>query len=271
MKIQTWLKHAREELLKAGVESAALDARILVETTLQKPSEWIIAHDEYQLTASDISVLNKKLVQRIKRVPLAYIIGSKQFYGRTFFVNEHVLIPRPESEAIITMLLNISAAVATNTILDLGTGSGCLAISAQLELPSATVVATDISKEALALAAKNAHQLGAPVQFYRADLLNTPSSIEPTVILANLPYVPDELITSREITHEPALALFSGRDGLDHYKIMWGQLVNFEPKPQYIITESLLEQHADQEKLAHTAGYELQNTDTLIQLFVLAR
>lgn len=267
MKIQTWLKQAREQLQQAGIDSSALDARLIMQDVLDKSSEWIIAHDDDDLKTTMIERLNKKLHQRIDRIPLAYIVGSKQFYGRSFTVNNNVLIPRPESETVISSLLELVAREDAYTILDVGTGSGCLAISAQLELPHCTVIATDISTEALEVAHENAKSLEAPVQFFNADLLNVPASVRPDIILANLPYVPDGLITSEEITNEPSLALFSGDDGMDHYRTMWGQLVNFRPKPHYILTESLASQHAAQKELAKTASYSLLKTTDLIQIF----
>lgn len=276
MKIQTWLEQAKTSLLGANIESAEIDSLVLLEHTLKKPREWVRAHNDELLNEVQLKNLHKKLLQRKNHAPLAYIIGSKDFYGRTFLVDNNVLIPRPESEAIIELLLqyikNNSLTAGTNkplTILDVGTGSGILAITAQLELPTTTVVATDISKDALEVAHGNAKRLKSSVQFYEADLLTLPPAIQPAIIIANLPYVPNALITSQEITKEPSLALFSGTDGLDLYRTFWKQLALMEHKPQVIIVESLKTQHEELKKYASDAGYHLESSQDLIQLFIL--
>ena len=284
MKIQTWLNDSIKRLQAVGITSARLDVLIVLESTLEKSRTWIAAHDDVEFSESVVLKLNKKILQRENHTPLAYIIGSKEFYGRKFSVNESVLVPRPESEDTIDLLIDLASSEQwlvdgkkTNqlptinyplfTILDIGTGSGILAITAQLELPDAVVVATDISEVALVVAKQNAEHLNAPVQFYQADMLDIPTSIKPDVILANLPYVPDTLITSQEITKEPTVALFSGKDGLNHYRRFWNQVINLNPKPETIITESLENQHTYLSQLALTAGYKLTQTKALTQLF----
>ena len=290
--ITAWLKVAKKQLLEAGIDSARLDALLLLENGLNETREWVLAHIDEPLPAVITEDLNKKLLQRLEHTPLAYIIGSKEFYGREFKVTEDVLIPRPESEDMIELLLSNSGldhvssqmrsgvggrslldpqikSVDDNPflVLDIGTGSGVLAITVQLEIPSATVVATDISKQALDIARSNAANLRASVQFHKANLLDLPTAIKPRVILANLPYVPKDLITSEEITKEPALAIFSGADGLDLYGTFWQQLANFSPQPMFIVTESLENQHDDMVKLAKIVHYELEETKGLAQLF----
>jgi release factor glutamine methyltransferase len=270
MKIQTWLNQSVELLKSVGIDSARLDCLVLLENELGKTRDWLLAHDDEHLGEAEITNLNNKIAQRKSHIPLAYIIGSKEFYGRSFLVTNDVLIPRPESEAIIKLLKTQFPKLSTPaTVLDVGTGSGILAITAQLELPETVVIATDISEAALALAKKNAVALKAPVQFYTANLLNTPQSIKPDIILANLPYVPDNLITSEEITKEPSMALFSGTTGLHHYELFWQQAALLPNKPRVIITESLESQHADLIQRASDAGYKLEKTETLAQLFVL--
>jgi len=271
MKIQTWLKNAIQTLREAGIDSARIDCLAILEHQLKKPRDWLIAHSEETLNQAELTKLNKTVTQRADHIPLAYLIGSKEFYGRLFTVNNATLIPRPESEDIITLLLSTTSE-ETNTspvLVDIGTGSGILAITAQLELPHSTVVATDISEPALNVAAQNAASLKAPVQFFNADLLALPDSVKPDIILANLPYVPDSLITSEEITKEPSLALFSGTDGLSHYTTLWQQISLLPHKPHVVVTESLASQHQQLQNLAHNAGYTLEKTLNLAQLFIL--
>lgn len=267
MTIQTWLKQSTERLKAAGIKSAHLDAHLLLEHSLNQSKSWIVAHDDQSLDVSSLENLNTNLTLRINHTPLAYILGSKEFYGRDFLVTQHVLVPRPESEILITLCKNVPHAKKYDwVILDIGTGSGILAITAELEIPESTVYATDISKEALGVAQQNAHALNSSVQFILADLLDLPEIINPDVILANLPYVPDGLITSKEIEAEPKIALFSGDDGLDHYRRFWDQIGNL--KPTYVITECLESQHDSMKHLAQAAHYNLVKTLDLGQLFI---
>ena len=270
MKIQTWHKDATSQLAENGIESARLDSLLLLEDELKKPRSWLLAHDDEQLSSKILKNLNNKLAQRTARIPLAYITNSKEFYGRNFYVNEGVLIPRPESEAMIELLNQVMAVDSINTVFDIGTGSGCLAITCKLEHPNLHVTASDISPSALRVAKSNASRLEATVRFVQSDLLESVSRMpktRPYVILANLPYVPEGLITSEEITKEPALALFSGSDGLNHYRKLWDQVNELKNKPVYIITESLEHQQGAMTELAKARDYKLHSTSVLAQCF----
>ncbi len=266
MIISKWLNDATKLLKEVGIKSARLDCLLLLEDELQKSREWLLAHDSHQLSMTELSNLNKKVERRVKREPLAYIRGTQEFYGRAFYVSEDVLIPRPESESVINLLLS-SKAQRPTSILDIGTGSGCLAITAKLEFPDVKVIASDISISALKVARANAKELSADIEFINCDLLPTANYQLPTTILANLPYVPSGLITSPEIEKEPALALFSGNDGLDLYRKFWNQVEDLNFKPEHIITESLKDQHEEMVVLAEKAGFTLEKTETLAQLF----
>ncbi len=201
--IATWLSQGTDILKKSGIESARLDCLLLLADELQKTKEWLLAHSDHEIGHSNLLGLNTKLVQRSERTPLAYIRTRQEFFGRSFYVDQSVLIPRPESESIITLLCKVQPC---KVILDIGTGSGCLAITAKLELLNVRVIATDISKRALAVAKNNAKALNAEVEFNEADLFPTTAYPPSTTILANLPYVPDGLVTSKEIDYEPCRA-----------------------------------------------------------------
>lgn len=265
--VDSWLQRSISELALTGNNSSRLDCLLLLEFVTNKSREWILAHGDHRIDA-DIALLDIMLRRRIEHAPIAYITHKKEFYHRDFYVTQGTLIPRPESEEIITQLLeNTDARSEDKVILDIGTGSGILAITAKLELPKTTVIATDLSGKALNVAEKNAKSLGAQIQLYEADLLDIPPAIQPSIILANLPYVPDGLITSNEIRKEPAVALFSGGDGLEHYKLFWKQLINFAHKPSYVITESLVSQHMRLKEYAELSGYTTHNSKDLIQIF----
>jgi release factor glutamine methyltransferase len=271
--IDSWVQNSIQKLQDAGVESARLDATILAERGLEKDRTWVLAHGDSEISPQQLKKLNDFITQRISRVPLAYIIGAKEFYGREFIVNECVLIPRPESETIIDILLNLAKNYNINTIIDIGTGSGCLAITTKKELPDAHVTGIDISETALKIAKMNARKHDAHIQWKQMDFIqeglpNMPKT-RPYVFLANLPYVPNDMITSEEITKEPALALFSGDEGLHHYRAFFNQLSQCKNKPFAVIAESLTTQHSTLAQLATQTGYNLQTTTDLIQLFIL--
>jgi len=270
MTIDQWLQSSTELLQNHGINSARLDCSIIAEHTLSQTREWIAAHGDTCIKVSVLNSLELKIKKRLKHIPVAYIIGSKEFYGRSFQVDQDTLIPRPESEEIISQLLSLvdnNLVEADTLVADIGTGSGILAVTAKLELPRTTVIATDVSLSTLQVAEKNASHHGAHIQLYHVDLLDLPKAIDPTIILVNLPYVPESLITSEEIKFEPKLALFSGVNGLDLYERFWQQLINFENKPTYIITESLEAQHSEMSRLARLGCYRLFKNNDLIQIF----
>lgn len=270
MQIQTWLESTSHRLRVAGVKSARLDALLILESQLKKSREWLLAHTEDVIKNSDIRELNAKIAQRSERIPLAYITGTKEFYGYSFYVDKNVLIPRPETETLIEFLNEIVSTSEINTIIDLGTGSGCLAIVVKLLHPDIHVTAVDVSSKALLIAKKNARTHKVQIQFKLADVTTDLPKMPKTrayVFLANLPYVPEDMITSTEITKEPAEALFSGTDGLDHYRSFWKHMRQLKNKPEFVITESLETQHPKMADLAQQSGYILKKTSTLAQLF----
>jgi release factor glutamine methyltransferase len=167
---------------------------------------------------------------------------------------------------MIELLKSLQPAADTS-ILDVGTGSGCLAITTKLELPFAAVGACDIDKQCLQTAAANAKNLQADVDFAASDLLV--ARHEPCdIILANLPYVPDDFHINTAASHEPKHAIFGGPDGLDLYRTMFQQTGEKPWHPRYIFTESLPSQHPALTQIAAAAGYSLQQTDDFIQLFM---
>lgn len=254
------------QLKEAGVDSPRRDCMVLLEDLLKKDRSWVTAHGEHKLNVSQVKILNAQIKRRTNREPLAYIRGKAWFYGRFFEVNPSVLIPRPESENFIELLKEIKP----TKIIDIGTGSGCLAITASLELPSAIVIGSDVSIKALKVAQKNARMYKVNIKFVQGSFLDpflSSGDLAGTTILANLPYVPNGLITSPEVTTEPAQALFSGNDGLEHYRKFWHQIRQLSQKPLYILTESLENQHKSLNQLAADSGYKLQKTDVLIQQF----
>lgn len=268
MTIELWLSENIKKLKQAEIESARLDCLLILGDVLRKNREWLLAHDDTEISSSHLLMLNTKVAQRLTHKPLAYIRNTQEFYGRNFYLDENVLIPRPESESIINLLLSAKYELTT-TVIDIGTGSGCLAVTTKLELPDTKVVACDISDNALKIAKRNAKNLHANIDFVKSDLLTSIPDLQSSIFLANLPYVPTNLITSPEITHEPTQALFSGTDGLDMYREFWQQVAKLPSKPHAIITESLETQHRAMQEYARQSGYILASTEVLAQEFIL--
>lgn len=251
-------------LKQADIPNGRTDSLVLLTDLFEVDKSWIHTHPEHELSDLQYRELEHSLEKRIKHTPLAYIRGFIEFYKRNFTVNSQVLIPRPESESFIELLKDLD--LKSPEIADIGTGSGCLGITAALEIPNATVHLYDIDEDVLAIANHNARIYDLELQYYSSDLLE--NLRQPyDVLLTNLPYVPQELITSPEITKEPALALFSGEDGLDHYRKFWQQVSSLDTKPQYILTESLEDQHNSLHELAQKAGYSHTKTDILVSVY----
>lgn len=269
MRSDNWLRHATTQLAEVGIESARLDALILLEDAIGKDRTWLLAHPEHSIDKPTRKMLDEFLSRRTGREPLAYVRGKTEFYGREYMVTPDVLIPRPESEAIVDQLVELAMTENINTVIDVGTGSGCLAISAKLTLLDTRVIGIDISPAALRVAQQNAQLHNAHIQWQQLDVLidELPSILQPYVIIANLPYVPEGLVTSPEIAQEPTLALFSGQDGLDHYRVLFERTSRQPHQPRAIITESLETQHDVLADVAGHCGFRLYKTHDLIQIF----
>ena len=214
MIISEWLKIATKSLKTANIPSARLDAELILANTLRKNRTYLHAHLDEEIDPRRFDIANARLDLRLDRVPIAYILGYKEFYGRRFTVSPSVLIPRPESEDLISLFLELTASeIAEKVLIDVGTGSGCLGITAKLERSNLSVILSDISKPALNIAEKNANSLNADVHIQQQSLLN--GQLKPVdYIFANLPYVDKNWDVSPELQYEPEIALFAEEEGL---------------------------------------------------------
>ena len=271
MNIDTWLKQSIDTLKLAGISTARLDALVLLADEMGHDKAWVLAHPDYILQIEKLKKLSTKITHRAHHTPLAYIRGHAEFYGRDFAVDERVLVPRPESEDIIDELKKNVGDILHPLIVDVGTGSGCLAVTASLEIAPSTVVATEIDSSALIVAKANAKNLNSQAAFLRGDLLAPLEQYPvegPVIILANLPYVPYDYPVNDAAKHEPKLALFSNDNGLEHYKRLFDQLQAMNLEVNAVITESLVTQHQALEKLAQSHGYVVSSVKGLVQTFV---
>jgi release factor glutamine methyltransferase len=273
-KIETWLKYNVRLLKKAGIGTARLDCLILLEDATGKDRSWLLANPDLTVQGPALEALEANILRRAAHEPLAYIRGKTEFYGREFIINNHVLEPRPESETMIDLLkqiMNEERRMKNEElkIVDVGTGSGALAITAKLELPRANLLAVDIDPKCIKIAHQNAQNLGANINFFIGNLLEplprSSFSSQHSVILANLPYVPDNYRINNAAMLEPKTAIFGGSDGLYLYRQLFRQAADKPAK--YILTESLPFQHKELCLIAMNFGYRQVLKEDFIQVF----
>jgi release factor glutamine methyltransferase len=197
------------------------ETRMLLSQVLKRGPAWLVAHDDYELTPGEITHINALTARREAGEPIAYLLGVRDFYGRTFRCSPAALIPRPETELLIDRALLHLPAQTPLRVLDVGTGTGCIAITLALERASAVVTAIDISRDALALATDNAQRLNATVTFIESDwFAAVPPDAQFDLMLSNPPYIApgDAHLTQGDLRFEPAIALADAVDGLESYR-----------------------------------------------------
>lgn len=247
-----------------------LDAQILLETAIQQSRAWIYAHPEYSLSEAECTALDEMIQKRLQGIPVAYITHTKEFFGRAFFVDERVLIPRPETETLAQHVIEEYTEIikknvhSEHIIVDVGTGSGCIAITLKKEFPHARVLATDLSTEALTVAQHNATVHDVEIEFFCGDLFTAlPTKLHQriTCLVSNPPYVAASTVDApvapltAGLQHEPRHALvprINAADAPAHTLIQ--RLV--EEAPQWMSTTALIcmEIGYDQGASTHTAA-----------------
>lgn len=232
------LDWASSFLVDNGREETA--ARIVMQHVLGTTYSAVMLHLQDTLTFEQSERFEKLIEEHASGRPVQYCIGSEEFYGRTFIVDESVLIPRPETEELVLATTNRIGQLFENRTLklaDIGTGSGAIAISMKLECPELTVVATDVSVAALATAQKNAQLLAADIDFRLGDLTAPLVGEKFDIVLSNPPYIAFEEakeMSSIVLEHEPHSALFAEEDGLVLYRKLAQQLPALMNKPALI-------------------------------------
>jgi len=255
--IKDWLTDTSCQFSKVKISTPQLDAEIILANVLKINRTYLHAHSDKIIEVADLKKADKMAKMRLSRMPIAYIIGQKEFYGRDFFVDTNTLIPRPESEAIIdTLKLIIKGLNQTLNLIDVGTGSGCLGITAKLEFFNLSVTLADISSDALKIATLNANKLLADVTTLQSDLLSD-YTLKPDIIIANLPYVDKTWKTSPETKYEPDLALFAENNGKIIIEKLISQSKNLIASGGYIIIEADPAQHKNLIKFAENKSFEL--------------
>jgi release factor glutamine methyltransferase len=246
VRVKAQLAKARATLETAGIPLPWLDAEILVAHVLHSSRERLHSHPERALTVAQRAQLRRLTSRRVARVPVPYLVGEREFYGYMFRVTPAVLIPRPSSELLVELAIDwLKTHPRARRMIDLGTGSGAVAISVAKAVPEVHIEARDVSARALKVADENiAHySLRRRITTVKGDLLRRASPAD--LILANLPYIPEALrrIRPKELEYEPALALDGGKDGLSLIRVALAQapavlkpggLVLFECDPAQI-------------------------------------
>lgn len=195
-----------------------LDARLLLGHLLQRDRGWLIAHDDHLLPAEVAHAFGEGCRRRVLGEPLAYLLGEREFHGLTLKVTPAVLVPRPDTETLVDWALALlpTLAAARPRVIDLGTGSGAIALAVAHRHPAAQITATDVSHAALAVARANAQRLHAPVVFAEGTWwLAVPADALFDLALSNPPYIAGDDAHLPALCHEPLLALTPGGDGLD--------------------------------------------------------
>jgi len=229
MIIQQTLISGIKKLRSKNKPSAHLDAEVILSYVLKKPRGYLLANQEKKITSSQLKKFNILISRRQKGTPIPYLTNHQEFYGLDFFVNKKVTIPRPETELLIEEVVKYARliyhklyAISHKPIIiaEIGTGSGCIAVTLAKYLPEAKIYATDISAKALAVAKINAkkHKVLKRIKFLKGDLLSSLGRLRSSdrkidILVANLPYLTQNELAN--VPHEPKQALYGGKLGLE--------------------------------------------------------
>lgn len=248
-----------------------LDCELILCHILKQPKTFLITHSDDELTNEQQAHFDSLIRERANGKPIAYITHEKEFFKRSFFVDERVLIPRPETEEMVEdAIAYLNQHPEVQTIIDLGSGSGCIAITMAHEFPTRSVIGLEISAEALEVAKINQERFPCDnLQLLESNLLsNLPTTInqQPITILANLPYIGTEtnaFVSDETKAYEPHQALFGGSDGLELYRQTWQQIKDKNLKLSSLFMEIGFSQAEKIEQEARNAfpemHYELKN------------
>ena len=221
MNLKQALQSAIQQLGQAQVGSPRLNAETLLMFVLGRDRAYLYAHGERVLSAEEILRYQQLTAERARGVPAQYITGHQEFWGMDLLVSPAVLIPRPETEHVVETVLELSQGRAGNIrIVDVGTGSGCIALALAKELPQAEIHATEVSATALEVARANAarHQLTERVHFHQTDLLNDIAGMQFDFVVSNPPYVGEsekDTVEAQVRKFEPQIAVFAGETGME--------------------------------------------------------
>ena len=255
MKLKKVLANTANKLSESGIEGAARDARILTAYALQIPISELSLKINEQVSGEMTSKLEKLILRRTHREPISKILGRREFWGRTFSINENVLDPRGDTETLIEFVIE----KPVKSVLELGTGSGAIAITLACEWKEVHVTAIDISEEALSLAKSNAEKFNVQnkIDFFKSDWFEAvKGSFD--LIISNPPYIglieKDE-ISTEVIKYDPEISLFAGRDGLDAYRRIIPSLPKFLNPDGFVALETGASQSNQVKNMMNAVGF----------------
>lgn len=230
-----------------NIESPKLKARLLLQYILKKPRQYLVIYDSKEVGKKEQWEYFMKIEKLSNGVPLQHITHHQEFMKMDFYVDENVLIPRPDTEILVEEVIKIAKRIQNPQILDLCTGSGAIAISIAKNVPNAEVFAVDISSKALDVAKKNVQELDAKVKLIKSDLFDKVDKMKFDIIVSNPPYIKKADINylSREVRNEPQLALNGGYDGLDFYRKITAQGIDYLKFGSYLCLEIGYDQKDD--------------------------
>lgn len=235
-------------ILKSNnIETPKLKARLLLQYILKKDRQYLIVYDNKEIEKKEQWEYFVNIEKIANGVPLQHITHTQEFMKMDFFVNENVLIPRPDTEILVEEVINLAKKIDNPKILDLCTGSGAIAISIAKNVPSAEVLAIDISEKALEVAKKNANNLQSKVKFKKSNLFSNIGKMKFDIIVSNPPYIKksDIKLLSNEVQKEPQIALDGGYDGLDFYRKISSQAIDYLKFGSYLCFEIGYDQQED--------------------------
>jgi len=234
-----------------------LDAQLLLLHTLGRPQQdraWLLAHDGDELTPADAQAYQQLCARRAGGEPLAYIVGHKEFFGLDLKVDARVLVPRPDTETLVEWALEVLRPTPAPRVIDLGTGSGAIALAIKKARPEALVEAVDASPDALAVARENALAFALDVRFHLSSWL-TGTTARYDLIVSNPPYVSAQDPHLAALAHEPLCALAAGQDGLDDIRAIVAQApANLQPGG-WLLLEHGWDQAGTVKALLQAAGF----------------
>lgn len=271
MTIKNVLIEASDKLRASDNPSARLDAEVLLAKLLNKRREWLIAHDDKKLTPAQLGVYQGLIKRRLGHEPVSYINQSVEFYGLDFYIDKRVLSPRAETEAIVEQVIKNAPKEAS--LIDIGTGSGAIAIAIAKNRPDLVITATEVSAKALEVASLNVKKLlgqSTKIRLIKSDIWhNVKGKFD--IVVTNLPYVSESYKPNMkpEVLKEPDVALFGGKaDGLDLYRKFYKNLPEHIKAGSLVYHESDPWQHDALKQLAATAGLEQVFENYLILGFI---
>lgn len=268
MNIEEILKKEINNLKQNNIENSTLKAKILLANILNVKKEYLLIHSEEEVKQEDKIKYENCIKELIKGKPLQYITNKQEFMGLNFYVDENVLIPQPDTEILVEKAIEIAETTQKNKMLDMCTGSGCIAISLAKKINNAQITAVDISNSALNVANKNAinNNVENKIKFVNSDMFN---NIEEKfdIIVSNPPYIETETINKLEIEvqNEPHLALDGGIDGLKFYKIIANNAFEYLNENGYLLLEIGYNQQNSVTQLLQDIG-KYKNIETIKDL-----